>query len=54
MKMFLAGVLALALEQGAALFYEWSLHRATMARLQQGHLVPAAHDSTVRAATRSE
>lgn len=54
MKLFLAGVLALALGLGAALFHEWTPQRDTMARLRRRHLASAAHDPTARAAARSE
>ena len=41
MKLFLAGVLALALGTRASLFYEWTLYRATMGRMQPGVAVAA-------------
>ena len=52
MKLFLAGVLALALGTGASLFYEWTLYPATMERMQTGW-PPPADKTAARAVARN-
>ena len=52
MKLFLAVVVALALGTGASLFYEWTLYRARMERMQPGHPAPPAYDVTAQAIAR--
>ena len=39
MKLFLAALAVVALA-GASLFYEWTLYRAVMAGIEQGHPAP--------------
>lgn len=54
MKLFLAAIAALALGLGASLFYEWTLYRATMARIERVHPALPGYDITAHAVARDE